>query len=569
MNSKVLQFVKSSEIYFNFTLILIYPMLLLTFGMNFTDGPFNMYMVKNPSNFPLYLGTALVSQLWASIFGDSILSFRLLNYLVTEAIVLIFYFVYFYRKDLLQFSRYALAAIILTVATSSNIFSYGITSLLCLIIIFISLQKFIAKPNLIYIAVGGFVSIIAMLAKFPNIVIIPVCFFLLGVFTFVKNEKSALSTKQNWLFLIKMFLVYGLSCLVALTVFFVLFTSPFDYYVDVSEQLSALSQDGTHSASGIYTNYVRDALAIVKYLGAIVLMLLAYNFSANYLKIKKWLLSIALFILYIYLIYLSNTGDYNFGYSLQITAYTLFLLFVLFYHSYKERNFTPLFIILTTAVLLFMPAIGSDTGLLKCKSFAAFIIIFLLYWMSKMNIKAKGIKHFIIVLLFSLIAYGVYNRATWFYGDTHNLTELKYSINHPKLKYIKTTIYRKELTENIIHKVDSLTIKQKDIVFFGPAGQMFYYLYSQAPLSTQLFYLETDDKTVIKQLQSLLQKENKHPLVVIIFGHPNRGNWPQCLYEANNKDVIDALEKSKDLLLMLSENSYKEVVSDKAFVIYN
>ena len=560
---------KNIETLINFILILGFPLFLILYGMDFTDSPFSMRSAQSPDNAVLTWLTALIGHAWASIFSDSLLSFRLLNYFVTESIVLIFYFVYFYRKDFLQFSRYALTAIILTVATSSNIFGYGSSSLLCLIILFVCLHKFSSNPNFIYVVVCGFVSIMAMLVKFPNIVIIPVFFILLGVFTFVKYGKSALSTKNTWFFLIKIYMIYGLSCLFALSVFFVLFMSPFDYYSNVTDKLSALSHsDATHSTSKIYTNYMRDAIAIAKYMGVIVMMLIAYNLSANYLKIKRWLISLALFLVYFYYIYINNTGDYNFGYSLQITAFTLFFLFVFLYHSYEERNFTHLFIIFTISVLLFMPAIGSDTGLLKCKSFATFILIFLLNWIFEKKMKATGVKYFITVLLFSLITYGLYNRFTWFYGDTRNIIELKYTIHHPKLKYIKTTIYRKELTEKIIKKVDALTINQKDKVFFGAAGQMFYYLYNQAPLSNQLFYLEMNDKKVIQQLEYLIQNEHKHPLVVILFGHPNSGNWPQCLNDTNNKDAAEAIVKSKDLIKMLTANSYQEVVSDKAFLIY-
>jgi hypothetical protein len=107
------------------------------------------------------------------------------------------------------------------------------------------------------------------------------------------------------------------------------------------------------------------------------------------------------------------------------------------------------------------------------------------------------------------------------------------------------------------------------MLFFGAAGQMFYYLYEKQSLSKQLFYLETDDKNVLKQLEFLLNKEKKHPLIVIVFGHPNNPNWPQILSDPKNKDKVKDLEKSKDLIKMLTENLYQAVVSDKAFVIFN
>lgn len=74
---------------------------------------------------------------------------------------------------------------------------------------------------------------------------------------------------------------------------------------------------------------------------------------------------------------------------------------------------------------------------------------------------------------------------------------------------------------------------------------------------------------MIAQLEIKINKEHYHPLIIIIYGDPNNPNWPQILSEPNNKAKAKDLEKSKNLLKMLTENSYQVVVSDKAYVILN
>ena len=257
-------------------------------------------------------------------------------------------------------------------------------------------------------------------------------------------------------------------------------------------------------------------------------------------------------------------GQYN-----LITAFTFFLILVLLFDSYKKRKYLHLFIILSILALLFIPSVGSNTGMLRSISFAKFSSVFLLYWFIRIKNKSRVQTHYIAIILLAIFVFDINYPKNWVWGDTNNLSELKYSVNHPKLKNIKTTIYRKELTEKIIAEINSLSPTRKEILFFGAAGQMFYYLYDKQSLSKQLFYLETDDKNVIAQLETKFNKEHYHPLIIIIYGDPNNPNWPQILSDPKNKDKAKDLEKSKDLIKMLTENSYKEVVSDKAFEILN
>jgi hypothetical protein len=534
--------------------------------MDYTDGPWNMRMAQSPESLMPYWLTATISHLWANIFGDSILSFRLLGYISKEFIILIFYLAFFYNKNLLQFSRYAFVSIVVLSLPNSSNFQYDLATLFCISILFVGLLKFTITENFFYIILCGFISTMAMLARFPNIVIIPTSFFLLAIYTFIRHSNSTPSSKKRWLILSKLWLIYGSACLLTMALFSI-FVSPYTYFNSVFENLSTLANtERYHSVKSLINSYFRDIYAISKYVILFYLMSIVYNYTVNNLKINKWLISILIFIISFYFLTICNTGFFIWR-RLHITAFVFFLIVVLLFESYKKRKFLHLFIILSIVILLFIPSVGSNTGMLRLISFARFSSIFLLYWFMRIKDKSNVQTHYIAIILLVIFVFDINYPKNWVWGDTNNLSELKYSVNHPKLKNINTTFYRKELTEKIIAEINRLSPTRKDMLFFGAAGQMFYYLYDKQSLSKQLFYLETDDKNVIAQLEIKINKEHYHPLIIIIYGDPNNPNWPQILSEPNNK--AKDLEKSKNLLKMLTENSYQVVVSDKAYVILN
>ena len=566
MNSKALQFVKSSEIYINFILIIIYPILLLTFGINFTDGPWNMRMAQVPDALMPYWLTATISNLWASIFGNSMLSFRLLGYLCKEFIILIFFLFFFKNKNQLQFSRYALIVVVTMFLPNTENFQYDMATTLCLMFIFIGLLKFIITNKLRYLSISGFASILAVLARFPNMVVIPVMFFLLALFPFFKYKETSVSFQKKAILGFKLWMIYGISCFITLGAFFILFMSPYHYFSGVLDTLSGFAQSSKdHSLSRIISGYYKDGLATIKYVVLIFIIWHIYNYTVTYLKLHKWMASIFLFILFYYYLLISNEG--YIWHRTYITALICFILGDLIYTFFKQKKRIHLFLILSIAALIFIPSVGSNTGLLRCRPIGSYFTIFFLYWLSKANTKNMLQKNVLIVLLTSIFIFGISHDMIW--ADSPKIIDLQYSINHAKLKNIKTTIYRKELTEKIITEINRLSPTQKDMLFFGAAGQMFYYLYDKQSLSKQLFYLETDDKNVITQLETLIKKENYHPLIIIIHGYPNNSKWPQYLYDKNNKGTSDSIEKSKDLIKMLAENKYKEIVTDEAFLILN
>jgi hypothetical protein len=365
MNSfikKTITIFKSNEVLINFIFILGYPLILITYGMDYTDGPWNMRMAQSPESLMPYWLTATISLLWANIFGDSILSFRLLGYISKEVIILIFYFAFFYNKNLLQFSRYAFVSIVVLSLPNSGNFQYDLATLLCVSILLVCLLKFTITENFFYIILCGFISTMAMLARFPNIVIIPATFVLLAIYSFIRHSNTIPSSKKRWLILCKLWLVYGSACLLTMALFSI-FVSPYTYFNSVFENLSTLANtERYHSVQSLINSYFRDIYAISKYVILFYLMSIAYNYFVNNLKINKWLISILVFIVYFYFLSISNTGFFIWR-RLHITAFTFFLILVLLFDSYKKRKYLHLFIILSIVALLFIPSFGSNTGI--------------------------------------------------------------------------------------------------------------------------------------------------------------------------------------------------------------
>jgi hypothetical protein len=225
-----------------------------------------------------------------------------------------------------------------------------------------------------------------------------------------------------------------------------------------------------------------------------------------------------------------------------------------------------LIIFLTIGILTLVPALGSNTGLLKSKTFVILLIPFLFYSLFKIKKLSSESKRFFNVVLISFLLFGVYNRITWFYGDTDEIAKLKYTINHEKLGYIKTTLERKELVEKIMVLTDNIGYDKNDLVFFGPAGQLFYYLFEGKSLSHQLFYLEPYDRKAIRELESMITIGYTPP-VIVLFGSPNQRNWPQYLSETRDKVRSGILKQTEELVRMLSSYDYSKTTNEDAFII--
>jgi len=567
-SNKLIRVFKANEIVINVILIICYPLLFISLGMDFTDCPWSLRMSNLPDdNFILYWLTAKIASIWYSLFTYSILSNRILSYIIFELIILLIFASFFYNKNKLQFSRYALVSVIIMMSTNSHTFGYDRLSLFLLTIILLSLIRFIQYNKSIYLVLAGFVSILATLARFPNIVIIPILFGLISIITITKLKNKPKSLKIRLLPLSMYWLIFCFSCLLTLSSFFLFVMSPQEFHVRIFDAIFSGANGLHHSIGNLWSNYIRDLLTIVKNIGVLVLLSVTFIVSIKYIKLKKWIISSAIFLSYLFYLALTNNGNYNFDLSLNITALIFFIYFVLGYSFVQSKKYIHISMLLVFFVFMFIPAIGSDTGLLKIYYFASIIIIYLLYFLSKENTVFRLQRNFIYILILAVVAYSLYNRFNWFYGDSKNITELKYEINHKKLHNIKTTIHRKELVEKVIDNIDVINTTNKKVYFFGHAGQMFYYLYDKQPLSKQFFYLKPDNKDAVNQLKSTFIEEKTNPIIVVFYGFPNSPRWPQYLIN-NDRALKKERNMSKYLISMLLNNNYKKVVSEDAFEIY-
>jgi hypothetical protein len=291
-----------------------------------------------------------------------------------------------------------------------------------------------------------------------------------------------------------------------------------------------------------------------------------YTFGVKSLKMHQWLNGLLIILINLYFIYISNTGNFNLGYSLNTTSFLAFIIFILIYLYIKKQDYVHLIIFLTIGTLTIVPALGSNTGLLKSKTFLILMIPFLFYSLYKIKKISAESRQFFNILLISFLLYGVYNRISWFYGDSDEIAKLKYTINHEKLGYIKTTLERKELVEKVMVLTNNIGYNKYDLVFFGAAGQLFYYLFEGKSLSNQLFYLEPFDRKAIRELESIIANGFTPP-VIVFFGGPNQSNWPQYLSEGGDKVRSGILKQTEELVRMLSCYDYSKTTSEDAFII--
>lgn len=548
-----------------------FPLVFLFYGLNFTDTP---YMIRS-----LSLNNAVSQQMWLTIhlgrlwehwFNDSIIAFRIFSVFLTLCL-LIAVVCCFFTKDrpvIIYFS--AIATSILLYSTSSIAYGYDLLTMILSSLTLLFLISFILQRNIWALIASGIVSLILVLARFPNFLVLPVTMILLLTIAVLQEKdfeddgghRSLRLTLKYWLLYISGFLVTSV-------LFFIVFETPSEYFSVLISSLTNMEKYD-HPLYLLISNYLRDGFLVIQYIFVILLLFAAYWIMSEIFNWKNKISCSVLILTYFLYLHKVNLGNYNWGFRLNLTAFCFSLILFLLFRYLKEGNYTRVIVLFSVFLFAFIPAFGSDTGLLKSSPLLVMFFPLLFSWLFEQSVPVNK-KAFFSAILISLVLFGVYTRCTWFYGDSQKLSELKNVSGNKKLSFIKTTSSRTALIEKVLNMISINEDKQEQKIFFGQGGQMFYYLLDQEPIVNQFFHLQPNDKIALHQLSEIIIKEKRHPLVVVIQGIPDDKSWPGYLYlkETGQKSLPVTDEYScENLEKLLFANNYTLVADDPAFNIY-
>jgi hypothetical protein len=397
----------------------------------------------------------------------------------------------------------------------------------------------LATGFLLYLRDGGYLLLIlvgvltalVVSTRFPSIVVI---FPVLSVLWFQIYSKK-LSSKDG-------IILTGLY-IVTFAVIFLLLRKLFITKGTSSPQLGA-----SHSLLNIIKRYLRDGMMLFEMMAVLSLLALLYNrfrtlsISANYIR------AVLSIIFTLYFIGRIIPSSYNWNISLFYSAIVLWILLLLLYDSYRKNNQNDIAVYLFCIMVGFVPVMGSDTGLFKLRNAYIFLMPVLIYKFRYTLPKDDVINVRLLFLL--VICLSIFNKAGQ--GITYEdkpIRQLTADVDHNKLRWIKTSIERKEQIESVMSTVTGLreSDPHANFIFYGSKAYLFTYLTdSEIPYSTP-FDMRYDNKDNEQGLSNYLSKNSARPYVFLIFGYPDTpvdmdgGLIAGCLEKYGYKRIFNGL----------------------------
>lgn len=490
--------------------IVIYPFLFIQYGLDYTDGPFTYigYAGHGFEFFNVTFLSVLIGSWWASIFGDNIISFRIFATLL-DIISIIIPVLFLLRKNqsLRIRLRYLAFAVIFSTTLTCYILNYDAVSLFFLSLTVTGFLLYLRNGGYLLLILTGALTALVVSARLPSIVVI---FPVLSILCFQIYTKK-ISARDGVILTGGYIITFAATFLLSRKLFITTGTS--------SPQLGA-----THSLFNILKSEVRDGAILFEMMAVLSLLALIYNklralsMSAVYIRV---ILSI---IISLYFFVRIIPPLYNWNISLFYSAIVLWILLVLLYDSYRKNNHDDIAVYLFCIMLGFVPALGSDTGLLKLSSGYIILMPVLLYKFRNILLPKEDVVNIRLLALF-VICLSIFNKAGL--GRTYEdqpIRLLTAEIDHKKLRWIKTSKERKDQIESVISKVNQLreSDPHSNFMFYGSKAYLFTYLTdSEIPYSTP-FYMTYQNKEDEQRMSNYLSENSARPYVFLIFDYPDK-----------------------------------------------
>lgn len=529
--------------------VLLYSIIFIFFGLGFADSIFYINLCKDITSSPLLSMTLIIGKGWMLLFGDSLISFRILNWLlITLAIFMPFLLltpIHEWAKNI----KYVTFSYFLMTVLNYNVFGCDVCTLFFLSLTAIVLLKFGQTKKLIYLFYCSFASSLLILARFPNILILPAIVLLFGVIEYVnyRNHKSIKTFTVNLLKTNCIFLSVSISFYILINI--LIFGG---YHEFKSELLFAISNsDESHKITSMLYGYLTNFVQIFQYLCVCFFFLYVIRKSLHLnLIVQRVIIVSLIFIFILFLNFEIGFHICNWNLSSFFSAIVFTLLIIDGATNYQNKNLKNLVFELTLIILSIIQIVGSNTGLLRL---SPFLIVFLPIIITSNNpeiLRNIYLKYFIGIL----ILFVFYTKLNIVYEDS-KITDLKYEIDNNKLTHIKTSKVNAEFIEAILKEYKGYKKANEPVLFFGTISHLFYYLTDLKPLYQNSFWMLPDDLTEIRKAEKIIEK--KKPVVFFMPEYPI--NAIQYFKEKKTTSLFET---------MLIRHNYISIIKN-GFIIYN
>ena len=496
----------------------------------------------------MWILTLLIGKGWTSLFGDSLISFRVLNWIMLILSILLPFIILIPSNSQREYLKYVSITIILMTILNDNVFGGDVCTVLFLALSASLIIKFYQSSKLYHLILYSLSSTFLILARFPNILIVGAFIVVFSIIEYYKNYPILQKRKViiNSLKKLSIYFAVSISCygLIIMLVYgsFSEFASKLGF--------SIMNIEESHTIITMLKMYVKDFVKLFQYVSVCFLIFLIVNVRLNFNLIIKMILTILAYVcLILFLKVEIGIENYNWNISL---FYSAIVISVLVYYSFlyiQKKEYIKLVFISFILIYAIIPVLGSTTGLLKLSPFLLSFLPVILASNKSGVIKDSNLSYlFGVVLLFV-----IYTKMMIVYEDS-KITNLRYELKTERINHIKTTNVNVEFIEDVLKEFEEINNDNKSVLFFGKVSHIFYYLTRTKPLYQNSFWMSPYNISEINIAEHIIF--SKRPFVIFLPSYPENS-----IQYFNNRNTYTPFET------MLIKNGY-EAITKNSFIIY-
>lgn len=417
---------------------------------DFRDEFYQALCAREYKNAPLASLTFYIGHIWCQLLGESLLSLRILVFVMIEiAIAIASYYFYSLHRNLFLFSIIFFISSI-SANLGSPIYDWNSIQYPFVISTLIFSLHYYKTPTVKNTILMGTCASLMTLSRIPNAIVLPILLCIIII------------KRRNFMAILKDSTICLLSFIVSCTIIILIM------YGNIYDYIIAWNHNNIISGHQKISNYIwgiKECLPLVLIMSAPIIITIFFSHITSRLNnpiCRLFISAIAVCCTIILFVILYNRFHNFYGYFIMT------YLFLLFYGIKHIKNSTDsIYCVLIATAFSLIPAIGSDMFILRPLVIPIIpILISELYPYIRKN---EFIKHaFLIYILSTIIIFGImkFQRI----NDTTILSECAF----PQLKGMRVSTTNAEK----INRIKPIVSDNNNIAYVGSAKYVYDYLFS-------------------------------------------------------------------------------------------
>ena len=574
-------------------LIIIFPLLFVRQGLDFTDTGYLLANYQQIFNEPASIGssfriwlTDILGGIWIYFFGDSLglLGYRFAGVLLVYSSVYCSYLVlkgHFDKRHLL----WGLLVSLIFINRSGYQFDYNsLTALFYVLSAYFILKGMQDNKNYL-IFISAFLSGLNIFIRLPNVLgfLFVLCIFFAG---HLNKTRFSVQVKQSIYYLAG----YLSSIIVVFAVMHLL--GHFEIYISTLKDTFIMLYDlkGYHSSDRLANTYLIQHKIVSAKTGVIILGLTVISVMLTlFSRFRNRFLQYLIILLTAFCLVYFNYDSYQIRFDMVAGALgILYPVLVCIIMDVGRNNKDLRLVSFVSILILVLAPQGSSEGILNSVygMYIAMPLVFNYLWAVKsfkiniawvteplinrlkIRLSDNEIKLIKIIAMIVFLVFTV--KSAWFstYRDSADRLAMAYKIDHSMLKGILTTKERTRVVDELL-SVFPRYVRENDYLLAYEQVSLVYFLTKTRPYlysSWPMLYSPEKNK---KSLDRALQERTDLPVIVRARGNTEEYTWPKTkglrhsYYFDGFRNIMDDFIKQNHYNVVW-QNSFFEILSPAA-----